>query len=162
MTELILTRMVDAPDSHTFGRLEDGEHKRICYTLEEPWRDVDKDGFGDTGVSRIPAGRYPWRLAMSPKRGYEVLWVDKVPHRVAVQIHRGNTVDDTEGCILVGTSFGSLSGKSAVLDSKTAFAALLKALNGATSGFITVADVPPKGPIDTDRIRANPNWPKAA
>lgn len=146
MTELRLARMVDAPDSHTFGRLEDGEHKRICYTLEEPWRDANHDGFGDTGVSRIPAGRYPFRVALSPKRGYDVLWIDNVPGRQFVQIHRGNTVDDTEGCVLVGTSFGALSGKAAVLDSKAAFTALMHALNGATSGFITVEDVsPPKG-----------------
>ena len=140
MTELRLIRMLDVPDSHTFGRLEDDEHQRLCYTLEEPWRDENGDGLGDTGVSRIPAGRFPWRVAPSPKRGYDVVWIDKVPGRKAVQIHRGNTVEHTEGCVLVGTSFGVLDGKPAVLDSKTAFAALMQRLGSATSGWLTVED----------------------
>ena len=139
MLEFTLIRMVDAAD-HTFGRIEDAENRRVCYTLEEPWRDANGDGFGDTGVSRIPPGRYACRVAMSPSRGYAVPWIDGVPGRVAIQIHKGNTVDHTEGCVLVGTAFGALNGKPAVLHSKDAFARLMKAIGPATAFALTVKD----------------------
>lgn len=88
------------------------------HTLEEPWRDNQKS------ISCIPAGTYDvvphgWELD-SPfrfKRVYRLLGTEP---RTAILIHAGNTVDDIEGCILVGTHLGTLNGKEAVLNSRNA------------------------------------------
>jgi hypothetical protein len=80
----------------------------FCYTLELPVKD------GLPG-SAIPEGTYPVVLAPSPKfmRSNDP-WVLKfaqliphlyqIPDRTDILIHFGNTADDTEGCILVGTA----------------------------------------------------------
>lgn len=89
------------------------------YTLELPWRDNRRN------VSCIPAGTYTCRPVVSP-RFRDVIEVCGVPGRSHILIHAGNTVIDTEGCILVGKSIGWLYGKRAVLDSRTALVDLLK------------------------------------
>jgi hypothetical protein len=69
--------------------------KQICYTLEEPWRE------NAPKISCIPPGRYQ----CSPHSGFKFqdVWkLEGVPGRSAILIHAGNTLDDTEGCILVG------------------------------------------------------------
>jgi hypothetical protein len=67
----------------------------VCRTLEEPWRD------NQPKVSCIPPGVYK----CAPHNGFhfrDVWKVENVPGRSAILIHAGNTLDDTEGCILVG------------------------------------------------------------
>lgn len=69
----------------------------LCYTLEEPWRQNERK------VSCIPEGRY----YCVPHNGahFKNVWhVTGVPNRDAILIHAGNTLADTEGCILVGLS----------------------------------------------------------
>lgn len=62
----------------------------LCNTLE---RGMDL---------RIPAGTYKLFRVKSPELGYDVLVLDNVPNRSAIEIHRGNYPSDSEGCILVG------------------------------------------------------------
>jgi hypothetical protein len=62
----------------------------ICDILELP------------AVKRIPAGIYNLTKVHSPKLGYDVLLLSNVPNHSAIEIHRGNTVADTEGCLLTG------------------------------------------------------------
>ena len=71
-------------------------------------------------ISCIPEGVYYCAPVNSPKFGwtYEVL---DVPNRSHILFHRGNTEEHTEGCILVGESFGELKGKPAILDSTGGF-----------------------------------------
>lgn len=78
-----------------------------CYTLEGP-------------TVEIPAGEYSIEVTYSPHFGCELPLLNGVPGRTAIRIHPGNTDKDTEGCILVGTSYTD----SAVLNSRVAFAAL--------------------------------------
>ena len=52
----------------------------------------------------IPAGFYRTRLTFSPKFQEVLPILDGIIGRTGIRIHAGNTIDDTEGCILVGTA----------------------------------------------------------
>ena len=80
----------------TTGRLSIEGNNLFCSTLELPWENNKQR------ISCIPEGVYPYRIAMSPSRGRNVIWIDKVFQRSAIQIHEGNFTRQIEGCILVG------------------------------------------------------------
>jgi hypothetical protein len=123
----------------TLGRIETEDFHQLCVTLEEPWRDENKDGFGDTNVSRIPAGEFVAFRRMSPARGYEVFELKAVPGRKNVQLHKGNTVADTLGCILIGTAFAP----NAITGSKLAFEKFMREMKDVQEFTLVVKDVPP-------------------
>lgn len=58
------------------------------------------------GQTAIPTGRYRVAWRWSEKHKAEVPWLDGVPGFQAIEIHSGNTPDQTEGCQLVGTVRG--------------------------------------------------------
>jgi len=98
--------------------LADEDSAFILHSLELPW-------FGNArNVSCIPTGLYQAQYKFSGQRGH-VYEIDDVPGRTAIQIHVGNTAQDTEGCILAGTMRGVINGKPAVLNSRTAMASLM-------------------------------------
>lgn len=70
------------------------------HTLEHRWRD------NKPNVSCIPAGRYdcgPHGWEQGTTKKFKRVWhVKDVEGRQAILIHAGNTVHDTQGCILVG------------------------------------------------------------
>ena len=71
-----------------FGQLYvDGEY--FCDTLE------------NTDYA-IPSGFYRLRVTMSPRFKIFLPILDGVIGRSGIRIHAGNTIQDTEGCILVG------------------------------------------------------------
>jgi len=80
----------------TFGGLVKNG-KPFCLTLEPE-------------VPIIPNGIYKCKRYLSPKRGYVVYKLENVPGHEAVQIHIGNTIADTEGCILIGQSLSEYEG----------------------------------------------------
>lgn len=89
----------------------DGEE--LCKTLENP------DLNNHNNISCIPLGTYKVIKYSSPK--YPKVWeILDVPGRTHVLIHVGNTEANTEGCILVGRSYGFLKDQIAVLGSKLA------------------------------------------
>jgi len=77
----------------TFGKLS----AEICFTLEDAIRDTKVHG-----QTAIPAGRYRIELVNSPRFGPDTISLIGVPNFENIRIHGGNTVDDTEGCPLVG------------------------------------------------------------
>jgi hypothetical protein len=86
----------------------DSEGKEICRTLENPIRETTKD-------SAIPIGTYECEKDNHGKfQFYKVL---NVPNRTAIEIHQGNYEKDTEGCILVGTSWAIMNNELAVTSS---------------------------------------------
>jgi hypothetical protein len=55
------------------------------------------------GESAIPKGTYTVRFTYSPRFKKNMWQIIDVPGFDGIRIHAGNTADDTEGCILVGT-----------------------------------------------------------
>lgn len=102
--ELTLTRIAKRK-KYTIGRLSvDGEG--FCDTLEPTWRDYANGAYKVKGRSAIPEGRYAVVISYSPKfqawlpillggPEFNKKWK-------GIRIHAGNTVKDTQGCILVG------------------------------------------------------------
>lgn len=146
----LILRRVDKNDRRVYGRIEaDGGRIVVPHTLEEPWRDENGDGLGDTGRSCIPAGEYPVFLRKSRlhggtgKRTYDVPELRDVPGRSHVQIHIGNTLADTEGCILVGSVRSqqkTLDDGGCVLGSRPAFDRLMEELVGEVEWTLEVCD----------------------
>jgi len=69
----------------------------ICYTLEDPVRDVKIQG-----KTAIPAGTYRVTLENSPKFGPDTITLHNVPDFTSIRVHGGTTVEHTDGCPLVG------------------------------------------------------------
>ena len=104
MTEITLRRMFSTPEG-TFGQLEMGGVV-LCMTCEEPWLD------NKPNISCIPTGTYQVVKRISRKFGHH--WhVQAVPKRKWILIHNGNTLKDTEGCILVGRNY-MIGGKKTI------------------------------------------------
>ena len=79
----------------------------ICYRLE-------------TAAKTIPCGMYTVQNSKSPKfkRELPLLYNAQVPASRGIRIHRGNTVKDSQGCVLVG--MGRSTEKSSVTESANA------------------------------------------
>ena len=83
-------------DTYTGGRLfVNGAFE--CYTLEDAVRDEKIPG-----ATAIPTGKYDviWNMSNRFKKMMPLLM--NVPDFAGVRIHSGNTIEDTNGCILVG------------------------------------------------------------
>jgi hypothetical protein len=133
MTKIIV-RIEREPskDAGTFGKLTIDGETFTANTLELPWRD------NRTGVSSIPQGVYQCSYEMSPRFKRKLYRVNDVPGRSGILFHSGNFGGDKskglkseiEGCILLGTGRGVLSGQEAVTSSKVAMDQFEKLLNG--------------------------------
>lgn len=110
----------------------------VCHTLERPFT-IDQDG-----VKCIPDGNYRVFLhyktpdAQHAASGIywrmELNWNDTKP-RTAIQIHIGNKVDDSVGCILLGTNVVNKTAN--VENSARAISALEKVFYGTSSPNMT-------------------------
>lgn len=100
----------------------------IAYALELPWKN------NAPLISAIPDGTYPGTLRYDHADRWRIE-LSGVPGRTSVQIHTGNTPDDTEGCILVGLKLGA--DLCSVVDSKKAYDALRTAFYGSANPTAT-------------------------
>lgn len=133
MSDLVLRRTTSS-DTGTFGVLS-RNGKTLCVTCEDPWNDNRR------GESCIPAGRYLCKPFSGAK--YKNVWeVTGVPGRSAILIHAGNTIQDTQGCILVGQQLGTVDGLPAVVGSRAALEALRLTL--PREFWLTVMDRSPE------------------
>lgn len=113
MTAIEIKRISRNSVHPTFGVLLHGGLP-FAVTLENPWKNNRRS------VSCIPDGNYTCQRVESPRFGntFEILDVEGRSH---ILFHKGNIVDDTHGCIIVGESFDYLQGENAVLSSGHAF-----------------------------------------
>jgi len=116
MSDLVKLKRVVGDNDRTFGVLSI-KGLPLCVTIERPWLD------NTVGKSCIPAGKY--RVARTDSHHFGSTWqVKDVPGRSHILIHKGNTANDTEGCIIVGQRFGILNNEPAVLASGAAYSML--------------------------------------
>lgn len=121
MTRLKLVRTTEFCRG-TYGVLHI-DNEPIAVTLEPLWQNNERN------ISCIPPGVYDVHRVDSPNFGetYEVM---NVPNRSDILFHWGNTKDDTEGCILVGTSYGPFKDTHGIWNSRGAFQTFLHAMRG--------------------------------
>jgi hypothetical protein len=99
MIRLLLKRIA-LRDDYTIGKLYiDGSY--FCDTLEDRVRDLAKEAKVPAKTA-IPSGTYKVMVNTSPKFKRLLPRLLDVPHFDGILIHRGNTPEDTAGCILVG------------------------------------------------------------
>lgn len=114
----------------TFGRLVYGDFR--AFTVERPWAD------NKPRESCIPDGSYTLQWYNSPKFGptWAVigdtvsLFPEPGKARAAILIHKGNTMDDVIGCIVLGSTLGFVNGKWAVLNSTSTVSQFLTITKG--------------------------------
>lgn len=133
MKTLTLTRIAKRAD-YTIGRLEDENGVKICDTLEPTWRDYKGGELKVPRKSAVPEGTYPVVITKSKKFGKYLPLLVGVPGFEGIRIHSGNTVNDTEGCILVGQNL--IKGK--VLLSRLTLEKLMRLIENEKRIFLTI------------------------
>ena len=109
--------------TYTIGKLYvDGIYH--CFTLEDKVREGEKVN----GQTAIPYGTYSVIIDHSNRFNRDLPHILNVQGFEGVRIHTGNTSADTEGCILVGTTW---AGKDFVGNSKFAFDPLFEKMKAA-------------------------------
>jgi len=100
METFTLHRQPSTPDG-TFGQIfRNGEQQCVTCEPEIPF----------------PCGMYLCIPHDGPK--FKNVWeITGIPGHSAVLIHNGNTEDDTKLCVCVGSTYGRIDGKMAVVDS---------------------------------------------
>ena len=133
MKTLTLTRIAKRAD-YTIGRLDDENGVKICDTLEPTWRNYKGGELKVPRKSAVPEGTYPVVVTKSKKFGKYLPLLVGVPGFEGVRIHSGNTVNDTEGCILVGQNL--IKGK--VLLSRLTLEKLMRLIENEKRIFLTI------------------------
>lgn len=102
------------------GSLHIGD--KTFHVLERPWLD------NRCNESCIPAGEYEVVFLPQSNTGkfQNIFELRAVPGRTEILIHPGNTVEHSQGCLLIGLQRGTLDGQPAVLDSQLALAELVE------------------------------------
>ena len=75
----------------------DNPGSKLCFSMELPQRGNQNQ------ISAVPRGNYRAKARLSDKNG-PVIELTGVPGRDAIQMHSGNSPDQTLGCILLGTT----------------------------------------------------------
>jgi Steigviridae/Suoliviridae L,D-carboxypeptidase/transpeptidase len=138
---LLLQRDAFLPNGTT-GRLSvDG--REFCFTLEPA-----KETRITDGPVCVPAGSYPVTIDFSPRFRRAMPRVLNVPGRDGILLHWGNYVENTEGCILVGSSKSMIQGAApepAVWDSRETFGRLYREIEEAQAEgvVLTIRDALP-------------------
>lgn len=114
----------------TIGKLYiDGIYQ--CFVLEDVVRPKGEKVDGQTA---IPTGTYSVIIDRSTRFNRDMPHILNVPNFTGVRIHSGNSSTNTEGCLLVGTTW---SKGDFIGNSKLAYDALFKKLI-ATNEKITI------------------------
>ena len=123
----IRVKRIARKDGYTIGKMY-VDNAYFCDTLEDTDRGL-KDSMQVSeilakkrkGVTAIPMGKYDILLTFSPKFKRVLPLLLNVKCYEGVRIHAGNTVENTEGCLLVGEN----KEKGKVLNSRTTLEKLM-------------------------------------
>lgn len=125
----IKIRRFEFGTTYTIGKMYiDGVY--YCFTLEDKVREVKVQN-----ATAIPYGTYTVIIDRSTRFGRDMPHVLDVSGFEGVRIHTGNTSADTEGCILLGTTW---AGKDFVGGSKLAFDPFMEKLKAAGKATLTI------------------------
>jgi len=133
MKTILLKRIAELQNG-TLGVLINDIGRPWLLTCERPWLN------NQSMVSAIPAGTYTCQRITSPTHGV-VFQVTNVPDRSSILIHPGNEDLDSEGCILLGQSYGIVKDLPAVLNSQAAFAEFMAYFDGEDSFSLRIVEV---------------------
>ncbi len=118
----------------TFGVLvHNGEP--FAVTVEEIWRGNKKS------KSCIPEGTYLCKKSYYNGGGYETFEVKDVPNRSEILFHVGNTIEDSQGCILVAERYEHLNNRYAAWHSQEGFDEFMERLEGVDEFMLEVVSV---------------------
>jgi len=107
--------------------------KVFCYTLEREYANNERN------ISCIPAQQYMCERVETASHG-EVFQVLDVPGRSGILFHVGNTVEDTQGCILLGNMVSQLGGKRVIARSGAANYRFMERLKGVDFFHLTISE----------------------
>ncbi len=124
---------LEESEEGTFGIMKI-DKEVFCNTLEP------KDELNSTGISSIPAQQYI-ATRYSRAKYPDTFEITKVPGRGKILFHPGNTIQNTEGCILLGQYVGKLRGQRAVLNSGNTFADFMDRLILENQFHLTITEV---------------------
>lgn len=106
----------------------------IAVTVERPWLNNQKS------VSCIPAGTYLAKRVLSPKFG-DTFEITEVPGREHILFHKGNIMEESHGCIILGEYFHTWnSGQCSVASSGDAFAEFMQRLTGINQFTVEIVN----------------------
>lgn len=91
-------------DTSTEGKIyDDGAFE--CYSLEDTDRFLEDEGtIKINRQSAIPRGKYSLIISFSNRFQKDLIEVLNVSRFTGIRIHSGNSSEDTEGCIIVGST----------------------------------------------------------
>jgi len=128
---LIEVKRFEFKDTHTVGKMYvDGVYE--CYTLE----DAVRNGTKVIGKTAIPIGTYKVIIDASTRFKKDMPHILDVPDFTGVRIHSGNTSADTDGCILLGSTW---AGKDFIGNSKIAYKKFFDKLKANKTVSITIS-----------------------
>jgi len=118
MAQIKVERFLHHPDCE-IGRVFIND-EYFCFSIEDASRTTKIKG-----ETCIPLGVYPLSTRFSPHfskaYNHDMIWVQNVPGFEFILIHWGNTISDTEGCLIIGDKIGIVNQKDAVLNSRATY-----------------------------------------
>jgi hypothetical protein len=132
MTRLELKTVAVRPDGCYSVLLWDG--RPFAVSVERTF-DQGEARHGKSVV--IPNGRLRCTPDFYNRGGYATYQIHVEGH-TDVLFHKGNLETHSLGCVIVGESFGQLSGKTAVLDSKGGFEEFIRLTGGVPEFYMEV------------------------
>jgi hypothetical protein len=118
MALIKVERFLHHPDCEIGRVYINGEY--FCFSIEDASRTTKIKG-----ETCIPVGQYPLNIRFSPRfskaYNHDMIWVQNVPGFEFILIHWGNTISDTEGCLIIGDKIGVVNQKDAVLNSRATY-----------------------------------------
>ena len=138
MPDIILIRTAYL-DEGTTGQILDSVGKPICLSLERPWKN------NETNVSCVPTGFY--RMVIDTRhpgseKACKVWELREVEGRTQIQIHAGNKVSHSLGCILPATTLTIVKEKLFGTASRKAFDLFMAKMEGKDVAEILITDGP--------------------